>query len=143
MDAKTGYKTRQLEEILLYLESVKDTHVTAADICGHFRDSGMPIGTATVYRHLEKMVKSGIVRKHIIDESSSACYEYVGESGVCRNQNCFHCKCEKCGRLIHICCPELAQIRRHTLSKHGFEINSLRTVFYGLCENCRKTNDKE
>lgn len=142
MSIRSQYKTKQLEEIMLYLESVKGTHITAADICGHFRNKGIPIGTATVYRHLEKMVANGIVRKHIIDENSSACYEYVGEENVCRRQSCFHCKCEKCGSLIHVCCDELAQIQQHMLSDHGFEINSLRTVFYGLCDKCRNSSDK-
>jgi Fur family ferric uptake transcriptional regulator len=38
--------------------------------------------------------------------------------------------------LIHLDCDLLNTIRRHVMDKHNFEINMLKTVFYGKCEKC-------
>ena len=130
------YKTKQREALLSYLMSVPGEHVTAGDVCAHFRESGASIGTATVYRHLEKLVDEGIVNKYLIDGSSPACFEYVG-GGAHGEEVCFHCKCERCGTLIHLHCGELAGIGAHLASHHGFTIDPMRTVFYGVCDACR------
>ena len=45
-------------------------------------------------------------------------------------------KCEKCGKLIHLHCDELEEIQTHILKEHRFKMDPMRTVFYGLCENC-------
>ena len=69
------YKTKQREALLSYLMTVPGEHVTAADVCSHFRERGASIGTATVYRHLESLVDEGLVGKYIIDGASPACFE--------------------------------------------------------------------
>ena len=104
--AKAPYKTKQMTEILTFLKSVQGRHVTVNEICDFFREKGISIGTTTIYRQLEKMVKEGLVAKYVIDGSSSACFEYIGDHGE-EHENCYHCKCEKCGKLIHLQCNEV------------------------------------
>lgn len=136
------YKTKQREALLSYLMTVPGEHVTAADVCSHFRERGASIGTATVYRHLESLVDEGLVSKYIIDGASPACFEYLGaEHPHGRDEICFHCKCEKCGKLIHLHCDELAGIGAHLAAHHGFAINPMRTVFYGICDACREESE--
>ena len=140
MTTKSKYKTKQQEEILVYLREVEGEHVTVADILAHFKDMGNPIGTATVYRHLEKMVDEGIVNKYSIDGTSSACFEYIG-SGSHSSDGCFHYKCEKCGKLVHLHCDEFKELAEHLSREHNFKLNPMRTVFYGICKECREEND--
>ena len=120
---------------LEYMQTVPGEHFTAKDVCGYFQTCGTPIGVATVYRQLERMVEEGLVNKYIIDANSPACFEYVDRQTTC-GEECFHCKCEKCGKLIHLHCEELVQIRSHLKEEHHFTLDPLRTVFYGLCEDC-------
>jgi Fur family ferric uptake transcriptional regulator len=134
---KAQYQTKQMAELLNYLCSVQGQHVTVQDVCNYFKSKGITMGTTTVYRHLERMVEEGSVAKYIVDGTSSACFEYLGTQAKCSKPICFHCKCEKCGRLIHLKCDELANIRQHVLEHHGFQVDSMRTVFYGICEECR------
>ena len=129
------YKTKQREALLRYLMTVPGEHVTAADVCAHFRGQGAAIGTATVYRHLENLVDEGLVSKYVIDGASPACFEYIG--GGCGDEPCFHCKCMRCGTLIHLHCGELAGLGQHIAAEHGFTIDPMRTVFYGVCDACR------
>ena len=133
---RTQYHTRQQEELLNYLRTTEGRHITAAEVCAHFRSLGLAIGTATVYRHLERMVAEGIVAKYQVDGSSGACFEYLSREKSCHPQNCFHCKCEDCGKLIHLHCHEVAALGRHLQAGHGFALDPLRTVFYGLCSEC-------
>lgn len=136
MNTKTKYRTRQRDILLGYLESVSGKHITVSDVCDYLKKEGLPIGQSTVYRQLECMVDEGLVNKYIIDGTSPACFEYVGQESHGDSECCFHCKCEKCGRLIHLHCEELAMIKEHLLAHHQFLLNPLRTVFYGVCEEC-------
>ena len=137
MPIKKTYSTKHQEELLEYMKSVAGTHVTAGDICMHMRSAGNNIGTATVYRNLEKMVDDGVVNKYIIDEGSSACYEYVGTHDH-KEGACYHLKCESCGKLIHLGCEEISTLNEHIRQHHGFTVNPRRTVFYGICGECSK-----
>ncbi len=137
MTEKGKYRTRHQAEILQYLQSTRGMHHTAAQIKDHFAGEQKNIGTATIYRQLERMVEEGSVRRYLLETGDSACYEYVGESPACSNH--FHCKCEQCGRLIHLDCDELQELQQHLLSHHGFQWNTGKTVFYGVCEQCRRT----
>ena len=136
---KGAYRTRQQDELLEYLKETPGMHHTAAQIRDHFASREQSIGTATIYRQLERFVADGTVRKYLLDAGGSACYEYVPQSESCALH--FHCKCEKCGRLIHLNCDELRQVREHLLERHGFSWNSWKTVFYGICDQCRNRLD--
>ena len=132
---KAPYQTRQQNELLEYLQKTQGEHHTAAQIRDHFASSDHPIGTVTIYRQLERLTEAGVVRKYTLGEGISACYEYVGQANECTSH--FHCKCEQCGRLIHVDCDMLEKIRTHLLQEHGFAWNAGKTVFYGICDQCR------
>ena len=136
MASGAGYKTKQREILIKYFEKKPGEHITAGDVYEYLKGRGESIGQSTVYRQLEKLVDEGILNKYIMDSSSPACFEYVGMAVHKDAKTCFHCKCEKCGRLIHLHCDELNEIAGHLKSDHGFKLNPLRTVFYGLCEEC-------
>ncbi|MDD3393692.1 MAG: transcriptional repressor [Clostridia bacterium] len=135
---KGQYKTKQREELLSYLQTLSGKQITVNHVCDYFKAQGKKIGTTTVYRQLERMVDEGVVNKYIVDSNSPAWFEYIGEQSHCVQPVCFHCKCEKCGRLIHLHCNELAGIQKHMLEHHSFQINPMRTVFYGICDVCRE-----
>ncbi len=134
MKGKNAYKTKQGDELRTYFENMPGKHITAADICDYFRDTGKPIGMATVYRQLERMVDEGVIAKYSVDSGTPACFEYLGEH--LSDTTCYHCKCSVCGKLIHMHCDELPELQKHILEHHGFSIDPVRTVFYGVCSSC-------
>lgn len=136
MPNKSAYKTKQGDELRNFLESVPGKHITAGDVCEYFRQSGKPMGMATVYRQLERLVDEGCVAKYNIDAGSPACFEYLGTHR--REETCYHCKCCVCGKLIHMHCDELPELQKHILAHHGFSIDPVRTIFYGVCSDCAK-----
>ncbi|MBO4863126.1 MAG: transcriptional repressor [Eubacterium sp.] len=141
MNNKSQYKTKQRAELTAYLMSVPGKHVTAGDVCDHFAKQGRPIGLTTVYRQLDKMVAEGLVNKYNLEPGSPACYEYIdSEHHSDGHVSCYHCKCEKCGKLIHLHCEEIEELIKHLAKEHSFQIDSKRTVLYGICEDCREDN---
>lgn len=136
--SKAKYKTRQMAELLAFLESVQGTHVTVSEICDFFKSKEIAIGMTTVYRQLEKLVAEGVVARYVVGGTNSACFEYVGNAPKEQAVSCYHCKCERCGKLVHLHCKEVESLKQHMLEHHSFVMDSSRTVFYGICEECIK-----
>ena len=130
-----GYQTKQHAAILQVLQGATG-HLTAMEICDRLRDAGQPVGSATVYRHLDRLVENGAVRKYIIEEGKGACYQYVGDHADCAQH--YHLKCAVCGRLLHVECAYLDKVAAHILEHHGFQLENEKTVFYGVCRDCRQ-----
>jgi Fur family ferric uptake transcriptional regulator len=100
----------------------------------YFTDTAAGIGQATIYRHLEKLAAGGRIRKFVLSDGRSACYQYIDNAAVCREH--FHLICEICGSLSHVDCDLLDELEGHLRAKHDFQIDILRTVFYGTCKKC-------
>lgn len=138
MNNKSEYKTKQKAELTAFLMSRAGEHVTVGDISDYFEKKGKPIGITTIYRQLDKMVETGIVNKYVLDGKSSACYEYVEDIDHLDGAiSCYHCKCEICGKLIHLHCSEIEDLIKHIEANHNFSINPRKTVFYGICDACK------
>ena len=139
---KAAYKTKQQDLLFSYLREMQGKHFTAEDVREHFESKNISIGIATIYRQLEKFVSEGKIQKYFIDDHSAACFEYSGENCKSHGQH-FHLKCEVCGKLIHLECDELNELGGHLQVEHGFVLNPLRTVFYGVCTDCAEKTQKE
>ncbi|MCR4709313.1 MAG: transcriptional repressor [Clostridiales bacterium] len=135
MNTKGKYKTKQRENIIEYLKTVPEEHVTVSDVYEYFREKGKSMGQTTVYRQLERLVDEGLVNKYNLDPSSPSCFEYMDPDSHAARV-CFHLKCEKCGKLIHLHCEEMDEMLGHMKTEHGFVMDPKRTVIYGICENC-------
>lgn len=138
---ENSYNTKQGSLILSLLQKQPGRHFTADDIISELAKGGRPVGKATVYRHLDKLIKQGLVRKYIAEEGQSACFEFIDKSGNCKSH--YHLKCSGCGRLIHVECGYLDELARHVLEHHGFVISPEKTVLYGMCEKCREALDEK
>ena len=128
------YKTKQKTAIMQCVELMEDKHFTIDAICELLIKNGNKAGRTTVYRFVEKLSDDGVLRKFVMPQGESSCYQYVGDNNHCREH--FHLKCEKCGSLIHMDCGEMRELAEHIRSHHGFNLNPLKTVIYGTCEDC-------
>ncbi|MDR2174402.1 MAG: transcriptional repressor [Synergistaceae bacterium] len=146
MKRPTGYNTKQSQAILDYIASLGGSHVTVGQIAGHFESIGFPIGLTTVYRHLDKLVRSGRARRYIMEGVSGSCYQYeyaeedIGVDVHARahegSAGHFHLKCEDCGALLHLQCEVLSGLPKRVYEEHSFRIDASKTVFYGKCADC-------
>ncbi|MBQ6942852.1 MAG: transcriptional repressor [Ruminococcus sp.] len=134
MKKDSGYNTTQKEKLLDFLINNNDKHTSAQEIDNYLRSVGSPVGMATIYRQLDRLVEAGTVRKFVIDGKTSACYQYIDNKQECQEH--FHLKCRSCGKLIHLNCNKLMDINSHIAQHHGFIVDSSQTVFYGICADC-------
>ena len=130
---RKNYNTRQKDEIIRAIDSFGSEHFTVAEVVKKLSEHGTTVGQATVYRAIMRLETDGKLRKYTVDGTTAACYQRAEEH--CREH--FHLKCEGCGKLIHVECEELLKISSHISSHHGFSVDPSKTVFYGICENCR------
>ncbi|MGX4601218.1 Fur family transcriptional regulator [Faecalimicrobium sp. JNUCC 81] len=140
MNKKTEYKTKQREIILDYLKENKDRHVTIDDVFKYLEEQGNKVGRTTVYRYMEKLTNDDLLRKYYIEEGAGSCYQYIGDHEDCHQH--FHMKCTECKELIHLECSYLEDVNNHILKEHNFIINNAKTVFYGICNNCRGKSER-
>jgi len=133
--ADTGYRTKQRQAILDYMIAHAAEHVTVEEVFDALKASGESVGKTTVYRHIEKLVAAGSVRKYHIEGGTSACYQYHN-SEACGEH--FHLKCISCGKLVHLDCEFMHGIDAHIFEHHGFRIDNTQTVLYGVCKQCEK-----
>lgn len=135
------YNTKQRKLILAVIERNSDRHITADDVYLSLIHENNPVGKATIYRHFERLEREGILIKYSSVDGASACYQHAPPSG--KKSVHYHMKCEQCGKLFHLDCSFLNQISDHFSEHHKFDLNSLKTVFYGICSECRKKNKDE
>lgn len=135
MNNISGYKTKQRSLILDILIENKSDHITAETLLEILKGRGETVGKSTIYRYLDKLVAEGKVRKFVIGEGNSACYQYTSSDECSKH---YHLKCTACGKLIHTECGFLNDVYAHVETEHNFKVDTSKTVFYGLCENCLK-----
>lgn len=134
-----GYNTKQGDLILKLMEKSNGEHMTADSIVESLKNDGFAVGKSTVYRHLEKLTKEGVVKRFVMHDGESACFQYVGD-GCAKNH--YHLKCSVCGKLFHVDCEYLDKVADHIFKHHGFILNEESTVLYGTCADCARKEKK-
>lgn len=132
---KNKYNTKQRENILSYLKENTDKNITADEIIKYFKTTNDNIGKTTVYRYLNELVKENVIKKYNLEERNCSCYQYI-EGKKCDEH--YHLKCKKCNKIIHLDCDEFEKIKNHIYKEHNFEIDSVKTVLYGICKECKE-----
>ncbi len=124
-----AYTTRQRTLLHTFLKT--HSHVSMREILDFARVEG--IGTATVYRYLDKLVQEGLLCK----------YAHGGtrEGGTCfqwHEMDCrlYHFVCNDCGKCFHLDCHHLDKVDEHITAHHAFAVDLSQTVFRGRCERC-------
>ncbi len=127
------YRTKQKELILSCIQAHRKPFFTSKDVIRSLEAQGAKVGTATVYRNLERLEEEGVIARTTIEGISSVCYRFLPDApeGVY-----FFLKCECCGDLSPIDCGELQKLYEHVIEHHHVRINPTKTVLYGMCEQC-------
>lgn len=133
---KMSYNTKQRDEIVEFFGRHRGDCFTAKDI---IKSGEISVGEATVYRTLSKLANQGVLKRYTGDGAGASYQLNEGES--CNSH--FHLKCESCGRLIHMDCGFMADMKKHIESSHDFTVDIGKTVIYGLCGECGSKGKEE
>ena len=95
------------------------------------RDEGDRISRPTVYRTLNELVESGLLRKMTL--SGRAVYEH--DYGYPQHD---HLYCQVCDKLIEFQADELQSIREAVAHEHRFRVTGHRMIVTGVCHDCSR-----
>ena len=133
MQEKNSYHTKQKQSVLDFFALHPHKQFSAKEIAEQVKEQSK-IGESTVYRLIKKLTESGEIRRFSGKNVKSVVYQYAGNHEHCHEH--FHLKCTECGEFIHLDCKLMKTFGDHCSAHHGFTIDPLKTVFYGVCEAC-------
>lgn len=111
-------------------------HLEAEDLLYNLRRKRKRASRATIYRTLELLVESGIVRKVDLGHGHSH-YELVVD-----HPHHEHMICLACGKVIEFSDKAMEQTLSKLCEKSGFEQTSHRFEIFGRCGKCRKSQQR-
>ena len=109
-----------------------DRHLSAEEIARELRSQGATAVTATVYRTVEVLVRSGLVVERDFGEGFK---RYEASRGVPHHE---HLLCTVCGDVTEFRDERLERMTTLLAEAHDFSRQRHRLVIYGLCGRCRR-----
>lgn len=124
-------RTRQRDRIAEIVFG-SEAHPSAADIQRTLAQGDDHVGTATVYRTLELLIASGLVRGHDFGDGFKR-YEATP-----LQQGHEHLICLRCGTVVEFTNDRLERMLPIISDEHAFVHQRHHVEIYGLCRACRK-----
>jgi Fur family transcriptional regulator, ferric uptake regulator len=94
---------------------------------------GKKVGKATIYRTVDILVKSGLVKKHDFGKDNTARYEHLfGQTPVHE-----HLVCLGCDRIVEFESPEVIRVQERVAALNGFVPVRHRLEVFGYCSTCQ------
>ena len=140
MARSDGYNTKTRQLILDYLINNRQHAVSASNILEHLEAQGASPNPTTVYRYLDKLAGEQRIMKYVADKGEKAVFQYVDAGRHCREH--LHLKCVQCGRIYHLDCHFMDEVRAHLMAEHGFTLQCEGSVLYGLCRHCAQKEEQ-
>lgn len=131
---RQGYSTRARRAILDFLESRGENTASAADIIKYLNGKNTAVNPATVYRCLNRLSAERQVLKLTEENTQKSVYRFIGGERNCDEH--IHIKCIRCGKVMHLECGFMQDIKEHLLKSHGFALRCEGSVLYGICGEC-------
>ena len=88
---------------------------------------------STIYRMLELLEESGLLRKVARTKHGSEVYEQ--DYGYSQHD---HLICKKCGKLIEFHNDAISRILEEVAAQHGFRMTGHRMEVHGVCSECSR-----
>ena len=108
------------------------SHLSVDEIVVELAMRSTPAGTATVYRTLEVLVRSGLVVERDFGEGFKR-YEPARDA-----PHHEHLMCTVCGRVVEFSDERLERMSTLMAEQHGFARQRHRLVIYGVCPDCQR-----
>ena len=123
------YNTSNQQMLLDIFINNKEKTFTAIELIDLLKDK---MNKATIYRQLIKLEESKDIIKFYNNLDDIYEYQLYQE---CKEH--LHLKCVKCGKVVHLKCGETNAFLSHIKDYHGFNVDKMKTVIYGICKECQ------
>jgi Fur family transcriptional regulator, ferric uptake regulator len=123
--------TRQ-RDLVAQVVFLSNDHPSVEGIRRELEQRGERVGLATVYRTLDLLVESGLVRAHQFGEGFKRYEPVAADAGH------EHLICERCGQVVEFAHERLERMLPVLADEHGFQHRRHRVDIYGVCRDCRQ-----
>lgn len=110
-----------------------ERHLSVEEIADETRSRGHTVGTATVYRTIDVLCRSGLLVERDFGEGFR---RFEPARDVPHHE---HLLCSVCGTVVEFRDERLERMTTLAAEARGFARQSHRLVIYGVCEACQKT----
>lgn len=125
-------KYSKQRELVLKIVQENMVHPTADYIYGILKKELPNISLATVYRNLNLLADSGVIKK-IEGLDGVAHFDYD-------THNHYHFICSKCNKVYDVPYKIVPETAEKILATTGLLVESYEISFKGICQDCRKIN---
>jgi len=109
-------------------------HLSAEDVGRRVARRGVAVGTATIYRTLDLLVRAGLAKEHEFGEGFKR-YEPLAAG-----QAHEHCICSSCGQVTEFSNDRLERMIALLAEEVEFRPDHHRLEIYGVCRSCQQLN---
>jgi len=123
--------TRQRDRVA-ELVLTSDDHLSAEQVRRRLRQAGEAVGLATIYRTLDLLVQSGLVRAHDFGQG------YRRFEPMPAQTHHDHLICVRCGKVEEFAHERLERMLPIIADEYGFQPERHRVEIYGVCRDCQR-----
>ncbi len=124
-----GLRISSARRLVLQALFAADAPASAESIAGRLHGQGLPLGLASVYRNLEMLERTGIVR-HVHLGHGPGLYTLAG------GREREYLVCDRCGRVEAVEPVRLDRARETIRADFGYEARFTHFPIVGLCASC-------
>lgn len=135
-----SYRTRAKDAIAEYLKQHSDHSFSAYDVNEYMQEKGIQMNLTTVYRNLDRLTESGEIMRYKTAGDEFSRYQCAKPHAGCSSH--LHMQCRECGRILHLECGFMQELKEHLEEHHGFALECQGSVLMGLCRQCSADKDK-
>ena len=128
---QTGHRSAAAREQVLDALAERDCCATAQDLADDVQRSGSRVGTASVYRALELLVRLGLVRRLEMGHGTAR-YEAAHPDG----EHHHHLVCDRCGKVTQFEDPALEAAIDQVAARLDYQVGAHDVVLRGACPDC-------
>lgn len=132
-----GQKLTSEREALVREIFATHYHFEADELLFRMKQKGVKISRATIYRALDLLVKSGMVRRVHLGEDHFH-YERVTRD----EEHHDHLICTTCGAVVEFHDADLEARRKLICENHDFEPTFHNLQILGVCKRCRRKGEQ-
>jgi Fur family ferric uptake transcriptional regulator len=111
---------------------LSDDHLSVDQIQRQLNERGEAVGLATIYRTLDVLVRSGLVRAHDFGQGFK---RYEPMPAQAHHE---HLICVRCGRVDEFSNERLERMLPTIADEHNFLHQRHRVEVYGVCQDCQR-----
>ena len=128
---QTGHRSAAAREQVLDALAERDCCATAQDLADDVQRSGSRVGTASVYRALELLVRLGLVRRLEMGHGTAR-YEAAHPDG----EHHHHLVCDRCGKVTQFEDAALEAAIDEAAARLDYQVGAHDVVLRGACPDC-------